>query len=113
MKKPILYVLLLACAVACGAAITAKEVEIKTPTLQCGSCEATVSDAVKKVDGVQSVSVDLEKKVVRVAYDEGMTDVASIESAIVKAGYQANDNKADATAYKNLADCCKIQPAAN
>ena len=112
MKKRILFGLLLTCVVACGAAITAKEVEIKTPTLQCGTCERTVSEAVKKVDGVQSVSVDLDRKVVQVTYAEGVTDVAGIELAIVKAGYQANDNKADATAYKSLADCCKIEPAA-
>jgi periplasmic mercuric ion binding protein len=93
----------------CGAATTAKEVEIKTPTLQCGYCEQTISTAVKKVEGVQAVSVDLEKKVVRVSYAEGATDVAKIESAISKAGYQANDSKADKTAYKSLPDCCKIE----
>ncbi len=113
MNKRILFGLLLTCVVACGAAITAKEVEIKTPTLQCGSCEQTVSDALKKVEGVQAVSVDLDKKVVLVTYAEGVVDVAGIESAIVKAGYQANDNKADASAYKSLPDCCKIAPAAH
>lgn len=106
------FVLLVAAA-ACGSAITAKETEIKTPTLQCGYCEKTVTDAVKKVDGVSSVKVDTEKGIVRVSYAEGDTDVPTIEKAIVQAGYQANDTKADSAAYQRLPDCCKVESGAH
>jgi len=108
VKRRILLSVALAFAAACGTATTAKEVEIKTPTLQCGMCEQSVSKAVEKVEGVHSVSVDMETKVVRVAYAEGATDVSKIESAISGAGYQANDSKADPSAYKSLPDCCKM-----
>ena len=104
---------LLALAIGCGSAITAKEAEIKTPTLQCSSCEVTVKNAVKKVDGVQSVAVDADQKLVRVAYADGATDVSQLESAIAKAGYQANDKKADPEAYKGLPDCCKMESGAH
>jgi len=113
MKRQLVPALLLALTVACGSAITAKEAEIKTPTLQCSSCEVTVKNAVKKVDGVQSVAVDADNKVVRVAYAEGGTDVNQLESAIAKAGYQANDKKADPKAYKGLPECCKMESGAH
>ena len=113
MEKRILYGLLLCIAAACGSATTAREVEIQTPTLQCASCEVTIKKAVKNVDGVSAVEVDGESKVVRVTYAQGATDVGAIETAIVKAGYQANDKKADTTAYKNLPDCCKIEASSH
>jgi mercuric ion binding protein len=113
VKRRILVGVVLALAAACGTATTAKEVEIKAPTLQCSMCEKTVSDAVKKVDGVSSVSVDMDKKVVRVAFAEGATNVGKIESAISGAGYQANGSKPDKAAYKSLPDCCKMTPASH
>ncbi len=113
MKNHVLYGLLLACAVACGSAITAKEVEIQAPSVQCAFCEKTIEEAVKNVDGVQSVSVDLSNKVVLVTYAEGQTDVAKIETAITQVGYQANHSKADPTAYKSLPDCCKMEAKAH
>lgn len=113
LDRRILFGVLLCVAVACGSATTAKEVAIKTPTLQCGSCEVTIKKAVKGVDGVQSVVVDGEDKVVRVTYAQGTTDVAQIETAIAMAGYQANNKKADVTAYKSLPECCKIESAAH
>ena len=107
------YIALLAAAVACGSAITAKKAEIKTPTLQCASCEVTVTKAVEKVEGVQSVSADTDNKVVKVAYAEGVIQVGDIETAIAKSGYQANDKKADAEAYKKLPECCKVESGAH
>ena len=113
MDKRTLYGLLLVVAAACGSATVAKETEIKTPTLQCASCEVTIKKAVKSVDGVTAVTVDGESKLVRVTYAEGATDVGKIETAISMAGYQANGKKADAKAYTNLPDCCKIEAAAH
>ena len=111
MKKLILSGVLLALVAACGTATTAKEVEIKTSTLQCALCEKTVSDAIEKVDGVSSVFIDMEKKTVRVVFAEGATNVTEIESAISGAGYQANGSKPDTEAYKSLPDCCKMPVA--
>lgn len=113
MDKRMVYGLLLCVAVACGAPTTAKQAEIKTPTLQCGSCEVTIKKAVEKVEGVSSVTVDGKKQTVQVKYADGATDVKQIEKAIAMAGYQANDKKADPEAYKNLPDCCKVESGAH
>jgi copper chaperone CopZ len=113
VKNRIWTSILAICVTACGSAITAKEVEINTPSLQCGYCEKTVTETIKKMEGVQSVAVDTGNKVVRVAYAEGATDVAKIVSAITAAGYQANESKPDEKAYQSLPDCCKMKSGAH
>ena len=81
--------------------------------VRAASCEVTVTKAVEKVEGVQSVSADTDNKVVKVAYAEGVIQVGDIETAIAKSGYQANDKKADAEAYKKLPECCKVESGAH
>ena len=93
---------------ACATEIEAKAAEIKLPTLQCNSCVKTVSAALKKMDGVQEVNVNLEAKIVQVTYDAGKIDVAGLEKAVAASGYAANDTKADPKAYAKLAKCCKV-----
>ena len=113
MKRLILTGFLLAVAAACGSARTAREAEVETPTLQCASCEVTIQKAVERVDGVSSVKVDGENRVVKVSYTEEATNVAAIETAIAIAGYQANDKQADPKAYEKLPDCCKADSGAH
>ena len=93
---------------ACATEIEAKAAEIKLPTLQCNSCVKTVSAALEKVDGVETVHVDLEAKKAHVTFDAGRTDLAGLEKAVAASGYAANDKKADAKAYDKLATCCKV-----
>lgn len=88
----------------------AKTAEIRVPTAVCGMCADRIETAVSSVDGVQSVTVDLDNKLAQVTYDAGKTNVAAIEDAIVNAGYTANDKPADPAAYENLQDCCKLEP---
>ena len=83
-------------------------IEIKLPTMQCGTCKKNIEGAVKKLDGVNSVNVVVKDKVAKVNYDKMKTDVNKIEGAIVMAGYQANDKPADKNAYDKLESCCKI-----
>ena len=59
-------------------------------------------------EGVQNVDVDLEKKLAAVTYASGKTDVKKLEQAVAKAGYAANETKAEAAAYEKLASCCKV-----
>ena len=54
--------------------------------MKCGGCSANVEKALADVDAVQSVSVDLEAKTVRV---EGNIDAAGIAQIITDAGYPA------------------------
>ena len=94
---------------ACSSQTEASVAEIKLPTVQCGMCTSTVSKALKKVDGVVEVDVDLEKKTARVTYMSERVSVTKLEQAVAKAGYGANDTKADPDAYAKLAGCCKVK----
>ncbi|MCI0708279.1 MAG: heavy-metal-associated domain-containing protein [Ignavibacteriae bacterium] len=81
---------------------------IKVESAVCGTCGNTITDALKKVDGVQEASVDIEKKIATVKYASDKADLPKLEKAISDAGYDANDTKANPEAYDKLDECCKI-----
>jgi copper chaperone len=56
------------------------------PGVHCGHCEAAVKRELEAVDGVQSVAVDLERKLVSVSGSE--LDDAALRAAIDEAGYE-------------------------
>lgn len=93
------------------ASALAAEVEIKCPTMVCQMCCDTIVKAVKSVEGVTDVKPDMEKKVMRVTYNTKENLRGKIEKTVSKAGYQANNVKADAEAFANLPGCCKAKPA--
>lgn len=86
----------------------AEHVTVKLPTIQCNICKKNIEKAVNKVPGTIDVKVDKNEKVAHINYDKSKTDLSKIESAITMAGYDANDKKADPTAYQELDDCCKL-----
>lgn len=59
---------------------------LRVPDMSCGHCVASVSDAVRRVEGVFDVSVDLEAKRVDVE-GEGL-ELAAVAQAIREAGYE-------------------------
>ncbi len=83
-------------------------IEIKLPTMQCGTCKKNIEGAVKKMDGIEEINVVVKEKIAKVKFDKSKTNLNKIEGVIVSAGYQANDKPADKNAYDNLDDCCKI-----
>lgn len=83
-------------------------VEIKLPTIQCGTCKKNIESAVKKIEGVNNVNVMVKDKKAKVDYDKSKTDLSKIEGTISSAGYQANEMPSDKAAYDKLEDCCKI-----
>ena len=84
-----------------------EETIIALGSVVCGQCVTRVENALKKVDGVIDVTVDLDSKQARVTYDNSITSLDKLENAITKAGYDANDKKADRKAYNRLPGCCK------
>ncbi len=96
---------------ACTTESEATVAEIKLPTMQCTMCSNKISKALEGVDGVKMVEVDEKRKQAKVTYLPGKTNVAQLELAVSKAGYDANNTKADPKAQKDLAACCQV-PAA-
>ena len=83
-------------------------VEIKLPTIQCGTCKKNITRAFKDAEGIDKVEIDVDGKTAKVSFDKSKTNLGNIENVIVMAGYQANDKPANAEAYEKLDDCCKI-----
>ena len=58
------------------------------PGLSCGHCRVAITGEVTQVDGVNTVAVDLESKVVTIT-GTGVED-AAVRDAIDEAGYDVN-----------------------
>jgi len=82
---------------------------IKVESAQCGTCATAIAKALKGVEGVDKAEVDIKTKTASVTFLPAKTSLASLEDAITKVGYAANDKKADPKAYEKLDDCCKVE----
>ena len=80
---------------------------IKIPTAICNECAGTIKKAVSKVNGVNGVKIDIKDKTATIEYISTSVKFSDLEHAIVMAGYDANDKKANEEAFEKLPDCCK------
>lgn len=80
---------------------------IAIPTARCEMCESTISDAVAGVDGVTEVKASSSSDIAEVKYDPAKTNLASLEAAITKVGYNANAAVRDSAAHAKLHECCQ------
>jgi copper chaperone len=55
---------------------------LSVPDISCEHCERAIKGALEPINGVQSVSVDIPGKTVRVAYDEGAVTIDRIKAAV-------------------------------
>jgi copper chaperone len=62
-------------------------IRYSVPAMHCAHCQASVSEELEAVAGVDSVEVDLDTKLVLVR-GEGLED-ARLRAAIEEAGYEA------------------------
>lgn len=81
---------------------------VALPSVQCGMCKNTIETGMSKVDGINSINVDVDKKTAMVMYDPAKIDAHSVEQSIANLGYWANETPADPSAYENLAGCCQM-----
>lgn len=110
----VLSVLLLVLLIGCGqkqaeqqTTLNLETSTISTPSIMCGMCVTTIEKAVSSVDGVESVSVDLQQKATTVKFDKAKLDIAALEKTIADAGYDANETSRNREAYDSLPGCCK------
>jgi copper chaperone CopZ len=54
------------------------------PAIHCGGCAGTIEEALEPVEGVESASVDLDAKIVRV---RGSADDRVLRKVLTAAGY--------------------------
>jgi copper chaperone len=56
--------------------------------MSCDHCVQSITKALRDVNGVASVKIDLEKKVVAVDFEEDQTDLKTISNKITEVGFE-------------------------
>ena len=87
--EPSLLLLLIMTATAGEAGRGMQETVIAVKGMVCSSCSNAVEQAVKRLDGIGEVRVDLKKDLVRVTYDPTKVTPRQMVETIRKAGYEA------------------------
>lgn len=72
-----------------------KKSKFNVTGMTCSACQAHVEKAVRSVNGVATVNVNLLQNFMQVEYDENSTDSAKIISAVENAGYGASEKGAE------------------
>ena len=63
------------------------QMTLKVPKIHCDGCVNTVENAVRKLDGIQTVSASELSKEVRVEYDPEKVKEEQIRKALLLVGY--------------------------
>lgn len=73
----------------------------------CETCGLNFKENMLKTKGVKMYELNEEHKTITVYYNPKKTDLKTIKTAISKLGFDADEIKADSTAYERLDGCCK------
>ena len=76
-----------ALAASSGAVAAIKTVTLDVPGMTCSSCPITVKKALMKVDGVQQVKTNFDKREAVVSFDNTKTNTEKLGMASKNAGY--------------------------
>ena len=77
--------------------------------MMCSACQAHVEKAVKSLDGVESVNVNLLANTMDACYDENILNNKAIINAVKKAGYGAKEYSEQNEEYSESAEKTKKQ----
>lgn len=72
-----------------------QEINLEIGGMHCVMCAAAVERALKKLPGVESVSVSYASELAVIAYDDAKVTVPAMKKCVKKAGYSVIENKAD------------------
>lgn len=81
--------------------------DLRVSGMTCAGCAATIETAVRKLDGVRDVRIDVMGGRVRVGYVEGSTSRGDLSGAIRRVGFRVEDREA------TVAPEAKAAPAAS
>ena len=90
MKKLAALIALAATMSAPAAWAANQTITLSIPGMTCGACPITVRTALKRVSGVEKVSIDEAQKLVTVTYDNSKTNAQALTLATKDAGYPSN-----------------------
>ena len=70
-----------------------KEVCFNVEGMTCSACKLTTKVALKKIKGVMNVEVSVEKRWVRVRFDDSQTKIIHLKKGIDEIGYKVSDQE--------------------
>ena len=73
----------------------------------CEDCMPHIERELRFTKGVESSSVNVADQTITIIYHPGKTNPAKLKKAISKAGFDADEIKADPKAQAALDDCCR------
>ena len=85
--KTLITVLALSAALSAPAWAATQTVTLSVPGMTCAACPITLKKALNKVEGVETIEVNLEKKEALVTFDDAKTTVEALLEATKNAGY--------------------------
>ena len=65
-------------------------VTLSVPGMKCATCPITIKKALNKVEGVENIDVNLEKKEAVVTFDDTKTTVETLLEATKNAGFPSS-----------------------
>jgi periplasmic mercuric ion binding protein len=83
-----------------------EEVQIQTSAV-CGMCKERIETNIAYEKGVKKVELNNDTKIVTIGFDPRKNNPDQLRTALSKLGYDADNVKADPTAYEKLPSCCK------
>lgn len=75
----------------------------------CGMCKERIEKASIQAKGVKSASWDVATHRLNLIYNEGKTDLTTIQQGIADSGHDTQDIKAKDEVYENIDPCCKYR----
>lgn len=66
---------------------------LTVPEIHCGHCKTSIEEAVSALDGVDSVEVEIDPRVVNLTYDESTVNMDDIKAAIEAVGYEVPEQQ--------------------
>ena len=73
-----------------GGVAVAKEAttDITVPRMDCASCAVVVKRAMAKTAGVKNTTINVDKRLVTVVYEDSQVNVAQLQQIIEKTGFE-------------------------
>ena len=88
MRK-LITVLALSAVLSAPAWAATQTVTLSVTGMPCAACPITIKKALNKVEGVETIEVNLEKKEALVTFDDAKTTVEALLEATTNAGYRS------------------------
>lgn len=86
MKK-LVTVIALSAVLSTPAWAATQTVTLSVTGMTCAACPITIKKALNKVEGVEIIEINLEKKEARITFDDAKTTVEALVEATTNAGY--------------------------